>query len=155
SGLVLWLDGSSAQQTANVLTSWTDKSAAGNNLTTVAGSPSYAATGGPNSLPKVGFGGAATVKRASSIITGADAARTMFVVSRASDLTTAGMAATDGTNDGGQGFGYLLNWDPAKRTAYMPGVGGGEDTTANLTTSWERVCVVNNHLGAVSGNQKM
>lgn len=154
-GLVLWLDAPNVIQNSSSVTAWRDLSGYDNSLNVVSGVPVFSATGGSNSTSMVTFNGTSFLKRTTSIVTGADAARTMFCVSKAADLTTAGMVTIDGSNDAGQGFGYLLNWDPTKRTVYMPGVTGEEDTTSTLTTAWERVCLVNNNNGGLAGNQQL
>ena len=56
-GYTAWYNPSTLQHTGSVVTSWSDASANGYNITTANASPVYSASGGPNGLPSMQLNG--------------------------------------------------------------------------------------------------
>jgi len=150
--LELWLD---ASDTGGVdmtnLTTWLDLSGNGIDLDAQDGANVFHATGGPNNQPYVGFS-AGGLYRLSPLIAGADAARTMFVVSRRG---ADGCVCVFDGRYGFNGFAYTYGLATSnKREVYLGGVAGEYDTGSNATNNWEKVCCINTGTGGSSGAQR-
>jgi hypothetical protein len=140
-GPALWLD---AGQTGGVnganLTTWTDLSGNGFHLNAQDAANVFHSSGGSNGTPYVTFSIGA-LYRATPLVTGADAARTCFVVTRRSaDAVMCWYDGRYGSNGWGLAFGLAVS---GKREAVMGGVGARTDTTSNATGNWEQICIIN------------
>lgn len=140
--LVAWFDAGQTSGTNGAnLTTWTDISGAGFDLNVQpAGVNVFHETGGSNNTPYVQFS-LGPLQRAAPLVSGADAARTYYVVLQ---CTTEGHPAIFDGRNGFNGFGITYGANALhKREILVGGVQYDTDTTSNLTANWEYTGFIN------------
>lgn len=152
-GIAAWFDAGNAGGVdgANLAT-WPDISGHAFDLNAQDAVNVFHASGGANGTAYVAFS-LGSIYRLAPLVTGADAARTMFIVSKrgADD----GIYVLDGRN-GFNGFAYSIGVIASnKREVLLSGVAGELDTTSNATNNWEQVCLINTNTGGSVGAQRL